>query len=81
MLLGIRRIRETYSFAPATSYLAVRAIRRQDETEIYERYAHQIVNELGPQKLIEAKDRAHMLTAFDLRDLGKSLSAIEFVDF
>jgi hypothetical protein len=32
-------------------------------------------------ELKAAKDRANIGSAFDLRDLGKSLATIEFVDF
>ena len=63
------------------NYLAVRGIRRGDESEIYEHYANQIGALISPTKLREAKNRANVLSAFDFRDLGKSLTSVEFADF
>lgn len=63
------------------SYLALRGIRRSDDKEIYERYVESIEGIFDPQELSEAKDRANISSAFDFRDLGKSLAAIEFSDF
>lgn len=62
-------------------YLALRGMRRGDEVVIYERHAETIQNILDSRELIEARKRAKIRSAFDLRDLGKSLAAVEFADF
>lgn len=62
-------------------YLALRELRLGREKEIFDRHAETIQTILELQELNEAKARANIESAFDLRDLGKSLIAIEFVDF
>jgi hypothetical protein len=61
-------------------YLSVRGIRRND-TAIFDRHADGIRNIFSSQELSDARDRANVKSAFDLRDLGKSLAAVEFADF
>jgi hypothetical protein len=62
-------------------YLALRGLRRGDEMAIFDRIADGIQNVFDPQENKEAKRRANIKSAFDLRDLGKSLASIEFADF
>lgn len=62
-------------------YLALRGVRRGDEMSIFDRLADKIQNVLDPQEIKDAKERANIKSAFDLRDLGKSPAAVEFADF
>lgn len=62
-------------------YLAVRAIRRGEDTAVFDEYADNIRNLFDPTELDEAKNRADIRSAFDLRKLGESLVAVEFSDF
>jgi hypothetical protein len=62
-------------------YLALRGMRRGEEMAIFDRLADKIQNVLDPQEIKSAKERANIKSAFELRDLGKSLAAIEFADF
>jgi hypothetical protein len=63
------------------NYLALRGIRRADNVVIFGRYAETIQGVFDPRELSQAKDRANIGSAFDLRDLGKSLATIEFAGF
>lgn len=62
-------------------YLALRGMRRGDETAIFDRHAIEIQDLFEPQDLNKARQRANIKSAFDLRDLGKTLAAVEFADF
>ncbi|MCX6117759.1 MAG: hypothetical protein NT027_09470 [Proteobacteria bacterium] len=63
------------------NFLAFRALRRLDEEAIFEEHGELVLNHLTPGELNDAKIRANIKSAFDLRDLGKSLVAIEFMDY
>ncbi|MCX6117446.1 MAG: hypothetical protein NT027_07890 [Proteobacteria bacterium] len=63
------------------NFLALRCVRRAEINEIFDRYAETIQNFIEPLELERVKVRANISSAFDLRDLGKSLAAIEFVNF
>lgn len=63
------------------SFLTVRAIRRKEESERFERYAIRAANMPSQCELIEARERADVRSAFDLRRLGKALVSVEFSDF
>ncbi len=62
-------------------FLALRAIRRLDVDAVFEEHANEILSMMSTEDLEEAKVRANIFSAFQLRDLGKSLAAIEFMDF
>lgn len=62
------------------NYLAVREIRRFDDAIFY-LYVEEIGGAFAPEELSGAKERANINSAFELRDLGKSLIAVEFNDF
>ena len=72
---------DLYDAFAVFNYLALRAIRRGDETAIFYSHALRIQGALDPQELNDARTRAKVGSAFDLRDLGKSLAAVEFTDF
>jgi hypothetical protein len=62
-------------------YLALRSVRRQDKAAKFDRHAIAIQSIFDPQELFNARQRANIKSAFDLRDLGKSLVALEFTNF
>jgi hypothetical protein len=62
-------------------FLALRAIRRGDTNAIFEDHSNEVLLVISAEDLAEAKVRANVFSAFQLRDLGKSLAAIEFIDF
>lgn len=62
-------------------FLALRAIRRVDTNAIFEDHSNEVILVISAEDLAEAKVRANAFSAFQLRDLGKSLAAIEFIDF
>ncbi len=62
-------------------FLALRAIRRRDGEAVYRNHANAIIQMISTEDLAEAKVRTNVFSAFQLRDLGKSLAAIEFIDF
>lgn len=62
-------------------FLALRAIRRLDVDAVFEEHANEILSMMSTEDLEEAKVRANIFSAFQLRNLGRSLAAIEFIDF
>ncbi|MCX6118726.1 MAG: hypothetical protein NT027_14390 [Proteobacteria bacterium] len=62
-------------------FLALRAKRRVDTGAIFEDHSNEVLLVISPEDLAESKMRASVYSAFQLRDLGKSLAAIEFIDF
>ena len=62
-------------------FLALRAIRRGDDAIFFSQLADGVFDLLGPENFSEAKARANLRSAFDLRDLGQSLVAVEFSNF
>lgn len=63
------------------SFLALRSLRRSDETAIFEQHADRVAQLISAKDLDVAKAKANLGSAFALRDLGKSLAALEFSDF
>ncbi len=63
------------------NFLAFRALRRLDKEAIYEQHGVLVLNFINPVDLNVAKIRANIRSAFDPRDLGKSLIAVEFMDY
>lgn len=61
-------------------YLGLREDRRGNECAIFERHADIVRNAIDAQQFNDAKDRAGIGSAFDLRDLGRALIAVEFPD-
>ena len=63
------------------NFLAFRALRRSDNEAIFGQHGVLVLNFINPMDFNDAKIRANIRSAFDLRDLGKSLVAVEFMDY
>jgi hypothetical protein len=63
------------------NFLGLRAVRRVDKDAAFEDHANEVLSIISSEELAEVKMRANILSAFQLRDLGKSLAAIEYIDF
>lgn len=63
------------------NYLGLREVRRATESAFLDLLADRVQDSLNLDGLDAAKNRANIKSAFDLRDLGRSLVAIEFADF
>lgn len=61
-------------------YLALRAIRHGTADEIFEEHSLSIIALLSAADFEDAKQRANINSAFDLRDLGRALVSLEFVE-
>lgn len=61
-------------------YLAVRSIRRGELEMLFDLYADDVFRLMAAYELQMAKEKANVVTVFDIFDLGRSLVNIEFVD-
>jgi hypothetical protein len=61
------------------TFLAVRSLRKRYADSNFDRYADAVFHSIEQLDLEKAKSRANIKSAFELRDLGRSLVSVEFL--